>query len=86
MTTESMVDDRTFNLLMDLPYTKPVKITGKNPNEYFGYGYLTPDAGMQAAMGNTVRVLGQEFTNPRQGVQDDEIIQNRYRNKWGNIK
>jgi len=77
---ETMMDDERFQLLMDLPYMQPMKLAGKSPNEYFGYGYLTPSAGMEAAMGNTVRILGQEFTNPRQGIENDVIFQNRIRN------
>ncbi len=77
---EHMIDDQTFTLLMDLPYSQPVRIRGMNPNEYIGYGYLTPQAGPMAAMGNTLRILGQEFTNPRQGMSTDNIELNKYLN------
>lgn len=82
--SENLMDRQTYNLLMDLPYVNPVQIRGHNPNEYFGYGYLTPKAGAEAAMGNSLRVLGQEFTNPRQGTAPDIAFQNKYLNKISN--
>lgn len=67
---EKLVD---FGGLMEIyptkvPFRQIVGAEYVGPNDYLGNGYFHDKVGMRTALGNTVRLLGTEFTQPNQGV------------------
>lgn len=70
MNKEKLID---FGGVMSLypvkePYRRIVDEGYVGPNDYLGRGYFADKVGMNTALGNTVRLLGTEFTQPNQGM------------------
>jgi hypothetical protein len=50
------------------PYRRIVDEGYMGPRDYLGHGYFNNGVGMKTALGNTLRLLGDEFTQPNQGM------------------
>jgi hypothetical protein len=64
------------------PYARIISQGYMGPNDYLGNGLFHDGVGMRTALGNTVRLLGTEFTQPNEGVTTTMALSSRnYANK-----